>query len=284
MQSYRHAYHAGNFADVVKHNVLVQVLRALTIKDKPLFALDTHAGSGSYYLDTVEATKTSEFEQGIGRLWQARARGESLSPELVDYLDRVAAINHGAKLYRYPGSPRLIRSLLRSGDRLVLHELNDSDYQRLAGQFAEDSQVTVQQSDGYQSFRAHLPPVQRRGLVFIDPAYENSREFEQLTSAVATILKRWATAVIVIWYPLLARLPANRYKHALSLLDTPVLNSEFRLYPDDSPLGMNGCGVTVINPPWQLDQTLDRVLPELVKWLSPEGQGRVNLQWLVAER
>ena len=278
MLSYRHAFHAGNFADVFKHVLLAQLIRALQRKDKPFCLLDTHAGAGRYDLRSAPARKGREFADGIGRLWQR----PTLSTELAEYLDLVRALNPDHELRWYPGSPRIARALLRSGDRLLLTELHPAEYPRLKDEFVGDRQVAVHHSDGYAALKAFLPPPERRGLVFMDPAYELKDEFERLIEAAQRIHQRWAGGIVAIWYPILDRAPSLRFQRALQTLGIPaILCAELGLYPYDAPLGLHGCGMIFINPPWRLDETLSRLLPELLQVLRAGDHGQTRLEWLV---
>jgi 23S rRNA (adenine2030-N6)-methyltransferase len=277
MLSYRHAFHAGNFADVFKHVLLIQLIRALQRKDKPFRVFDTHAGAGRYDLHSAPARKNREYQQGIGRLWDR----QNLGPELNEYREQVRALNPDGKLRGYPGSPRLIRNLLRSEDRLTLTELHPGDYPALKVEFAGDRQVVVHHADGYASLKAFLPPRERRGMVFIDPAFELRDEFDRLVEAVQTIHRRWATGMAAIWYPILDRGPSQRFQRNLQELAIPaILCAELGLYPYDRPAGLHGCGMIVINPPWKLDETLSRLLPELLAALQTGEPGQTRWEWL----
>ncbi len=277
MLSYRHAFHAGNFADVFKHVLLVQLIRALQRKDKPFCVLDTHAGAGRYDLDSAPAQKNREFAGGIGRLWDQ----SGLSPELNDYVAQVRALNPDGRLRDYPGSPRLARDLLRTGDRLILTDLHPAEHAALKAEFAGDRQVAVHHADGYTALKALLPPPERRGLVLLDPAYELKDEFDRLTEAVQIIHRRWANGIIALWYPILDRAPSLRWQRSLQQLAVPaMLCAELGLYPYDAPLGLHGTGMILINPPWTLDETLGRLLPELRQRLRVGDHGQTRLEWL----
>lgn len=277
MLSYRHGFHAGNFADVFKHVVLLQILHALSRKDKPFYVFDTHAGAGRYDLAAAPAQKHREFVGGIGRLW----RQAGFSPELADYMARVRVLNPDGRLRWYPGSPRLTRSVLRPADRLVLSELHPAEFLALQAEFVGDRQTQVQQADGYDRLKALLPPPPRRGLVLLDPAYELRHEFQRLLEAIQTIRRRWAGGVIAVWYPILARAPSQNWQRALQTLEIPsLLCVELGLYPYDGPPGLHGAGMLLVNPPWQLDVTLQRLLPELLQRLGGGEHGQTRLEWL----
>lgn len=278
MLSYRHAFHAGNFADVFKHVLLIQILSALKRKDKPFCVLDTHAGAGRYDLHALAAQKNREFMTGVGRLWDQAG----LSPELADYIVQIRALNPQGAPRWYPGSPRLARAVLRADDRLILTELHPAEQAALQAEFAHDRQVAVHRLDGYAALKAFLPPPQRRGVVLLDPAYELKDEFARLTDALRTIHRRWAGGVIAIWYPIVDRSTHRRWQRNLSTLNIPaILCAELGLYPYDGPPGLHGSGMIVVNPPWRLDETLCRLLPELAQRLRVGDQGQTRLEWLV---
>jgi 23S rRNA (adenine2030-N6)-methyltransferase len=277
MFGYRHAFHAGNFADVFKHVVLLQLLRALLKKDKPFFVLDTHAGAGRYDLRSAEAQKVGEYREGIGRLWDHTA----LSPELQDYRDQVAAFNPGTKLEYYPGSPRLIQRLLRQDDRLVACELHPNEHPLLQAEMAGSRHVSILKLDGYAALKAHLPPKEARGLVFMDPSFEMEGEFERLKDALRLVQQRWRNGMMAIWYPILHRAPSARFHESIRRLGIDnLLCAELGLQPYDSPQGMHGCGLVLANPPWQLDTVLARLLPELLTVLGSPPRGEVRVEWL----
>lgn len=277
MLSYRHAFHAGNFADVFKHVLLIQLIRALQRKDKPFRVFDTHAGAGRYDLYSISACKNREYQGGVGRLWDR----QELGSELSEYREQVRALNPNDALREYPGSPRLIRNLLRPEDRLTLTELHPGDYSALKTEFAGDRQTVAHHTDGYASLKALLPPPERRGLVFIDPAFELRNEFNRLVQAVQTMHQRWATGMAAIWYPILDRAPSLRFQRNLQELGIPaILCAELGLQPYDRPVGLHGCGMIVINPPWKLDETLNRLLPELLAVLRAGELGQTRLEWL----
>jgi 23S rRNA (adenine2030-N6)-methyltransferase len=280
MFGYRHAFHAGNFADVFKHAILVQLLRALQKKDKPFFVLDTHAGAGRYDLRSAEAQKVGEYREGIAQLWER----QSMSPELRDYRDLVAGFNPRGRLACYPGSPRLIQRLLRANDRLVLCELHPNEYPVLQAEMAGERGVSVHRLDGYAALKAHLPPREGRGLVFMDPSFEMDGEFERLKGALKRIHQRWRNGMVAIWYPILHRAPSARFLESLQRQEKQkLLCAELGLAPYGASRGMQGCGMLIVNPPWQLDSTLKSMLPELLKSLKPGPDGQTRVQWLSEE-
>ncbi len=286
--NYRHAYHAGNFADVVKHAVLALLLERLGAKPAPYFVLDTHAGIGRYDLASEPSLRTGEAAGGIGRLLAALAGGET-PPELTAYLAAVTALNGGASTDGgprwYPGSPRLARALMRPGDRLVLAEAHPEDAPVLKREFAGDSQVQCHHRDGYGALKAFLPPPERRGLVLIDPPYEDGDEAARLVAGLAAAHRRWPTGVYALWYPIKERPWVWRLHEALAATGIRrQLAAELTIHPEDDWRRLNGCGMIVINPPWRLDGDLAALLPRLHRALASGAEaGGWKLDWLVPE-
>ena len=284
--NYRHAYHAGNFADVVKHAVLALLVERLKTKDSAFCVLDTHAGIGRYDLRSGPAQKTGEFRSGILRLLERDSR--SLPAELKPYLGAVRALNGGAQfsagaLRWYPGSPRLVRSLMRRQDKLTLLELHPEDAASLTELFARDRQVTVRQADGYIGLKALLPPPERRGLVLIDPPFEKRDEFERLAKGLRQAYRRWATGQYLLWYPIKDRPPVEAFHAALKAASIPrILVIEFLLRPADDAERLNGCGLLLVTPPWKADEVLSALLPALAGILT-DGEGSTRVEWLVPE-
>ena len=263
--NYRHGFHAGNFADVLKHVVLIELLRLLTVKDKKLFVLDTHAGAGGYDLAGAESQRTGEAEAGIRRLVQANRAG--MPPAVARYLAAVAAYDRKfgtpAEVPRhYPGSPRVIRAALRAGDRFVACELHPQAALALKREFAGDRAVEARQADGYQALKALLPPPERRGLVLIDPPFEASDEFERVARALRQGLRRFATGCYAVWYPIKDGAAAELLG---PLAHLRLLTLELRL-GDLVPSGkLAACGVAVVNPPWKLEEAMR----EALGWIAP---------------
>ena len=280
MLSYRHSFHAGNFADVLKHAVLALVLEGLRRKETPFCFIDTHAGVGRYDMKSAPAEKTGEWREGIGRIWS-----EPTPPtELAPYLDAVRALNRGSALRFYPGSPRVARHLLRPQDRMVLMELHPSDVPLLKQEFANDRQVGVHHQDCYQGLKAFVPPREKRGLVLFDPAYEVKDEYEQVIDALLAAHTRWPTGIFALWYPILSRAAVDHmHRRVRDSGIRKVLFAELSVRPDDMPFGMNGSGMLLINPPWQLDEQLRVLLPWLHQRLDPQQQGRWAVDWVVPE-
>ena len=275
--NYRHGYHAGNFADLLKHTALCELLRLLTAKDKKLFVLDTHAGVGGYDLAADRARRTGEAEAGIARLL---ADGKAGAPGAVArYLAAVQAYDRkfgapSGSLRRYPGSPRLIRAALRPGDRFIACERHPEEALALKREFAGDRAVEVRQADGYHAIKALLPPVERRGLVLIDPPFEATDEFETLLRAVRQGLRRFATGCYAIWYPIKDEEGAAGFVDALK--DTKLLVMELRLGLDTAPGKLAACGLAVINPPWRFEEAMREALPWIASRLGPDVRTTVS--------
>jgi 23S rRNA (adenine2030-N6)-methyltransferase len=291
--NYRHAYHAGNFADVVKHATLALLIEQLKAKDAPFCVIDTHAGIGRYDLSSVEAQKTGEFRSGVLPLLTADPA--RLPAELAPYLRVVRDMNRDMKkgsdaaLRWYPGSPRLALDLLRPQDRLVLLELHPEDAATLASLFAGDKRVKVHNADGYVALKAFLPPKERRGLVLVDPPFERKDEFARLARGLGHAHRRWANGHYVLWYPIKRRRPVAEFHDALKASGIArILVAEFLLRPATDPERLNGCGLVLVNPPWRTETVLSTLLPQLSQLLSSEwgaserGAG-ANVEWLVPE-
>lgn len=280
MLAYRHLFHAGNFADVFKHALLARLLVALARKPKPFCYLDTHAGTGRYDLAHEWALKNAEWRAGIGRLWGRADVPASLEP----YLDAVRAENRGERLRFYPGSPRIAASLMRPGDRLVLSELNKADCAALGERFAHDRRATVHLMDGYQSLRAHLPPRERRGLSLVDPPFDRAGEFARLVEALVGAHARFATGVFAAWYPLMEPAPMRAFERDVVASGIRrVLRLELSVHPARWRLGLRGCGMLVVNPPFGFAEEADGILAWLWPVLASEGDGGRRIDWLSPE-
>ncbi|MBB3264329.1 23S rRNA (adenine2030-N6)-methyltransferase [Azospirillum sp. OGB3] len=277
--NYRHIFHAGNPADVMKHAVLALIIDHLRAKPAPFCVLDAHAGIGRYDLDSEPARKTLEFQDGIGRLFGQPAPHPALRP----YLDAVSALNPDGRLRWYPGSPRLARALLREHDRLLLNELHPDDWQTLKAEFAGDRQVSAFKTDAYQALKAHLPPREKRGLVLIDPPFEQPDEFARMAEGLKAAHKRWSTGVYALWYPIKERAAVWRFQEAVENTGIrKILRVELTWHPEDTHLRLNGSGLLIVNPPWTLDDTLRAMLPALHTALPSTGGG-CTVDWLVPE-
>jgi 23S rRNA (adenine2030-N6)-methyltransferase len=273
--NYRHGFHAGNFADVLKHLVLCELLRLLTVKDKKLFVLDTHAGTGSYDLAGQMASRTGEAEAGIARLMAATRAGAPAA--VARFLAAVSAYDRkfgaaGGPLRRYPGSPRLIRAGLRHGDRFVACEIHPQDALALKREFAGDRLIEVRQQDGYHAVKSVLPPPERRALVLIDPPFEATDEFEKLARALRHGLRRFAVGCYAIWYPIKDTNAAAAFVAEFASLKATRL--ELEMPAEESKLA--ACGMLVINPPWKFDEAMRDSLPWIAAQLGPGVTARLS--------
>lgn len=276
MLSYLHGFHAGNFADLHKHHLLVCLLSALNRKNKPWSYLESHAGKAFYALDSDQAIKTAEYQQGIARLWQAHDVPESIDT----YLEHVRRVNNSESLQQYPGSPALAAGMARENDQLHLMELHPGEAQQLKRAFSGHAGVGVHHRDGYEGVMSLLPPKPNRGLVLIDPSYEVKTEYDQVAAFLPKALKRWPNGCFAVWYPLL---PAARWKMMLEQLRrqgmTAMLCSELQIGAEEEQ-GMYGSGMLIVNPPWQLDETLSVSEPWLTELLTQREGAEHRLYWL----
>lgn len=279
---YRHSFHAGNFADAVKHVALIAILDALRSKSAPFFYLDTHAGRGRYKLD-ADASTSGEFAAGFARLRSLNSVSTVLN-EYVSLIERIGSSPDGT-LQHYAGSPLIAAHLLRPEDRAVLFELGITEAEKLRITLRDFHNVSIQNADGYTALRSQLPPRERRGLVLIDPAYElQDEEFPLVVAALQEGYKRWATGVYAIWYPIKRRAAIARFHELLKATGIrKILCAELQLYRDDSRVSLNGCGMIIINPPWQLDTTLATALSVLHQTLGGQPDTSGQCFWLVPE-
>jgi len=282
--NYRHAYHAGNFADVLKHVVLIMLVEHLKKKPAPFFYLDTHAGRGLYDLSDAQAQRSGEYKCGIGRVLDAPAA--ALPPEVADYAQLVrqsAGKGHSA-ITAYPGSPLIVAKLRRPNDRLVLMETLPKEAATLRVAVGRERYISVLESDGYAALKAHLPPRENRGLVLIDPPYESDLEFDRVLAALELAHERWPVGTCCVWYPLTDRAGPLRFHRELERSGIrKVLDVRLSVLPADAQVGMAGAGLVIVNPPWLLDQHLATLLPQLHRLLSPDGIGTTSVEWLVPE-
>ncbi|EKF9247715.1 23S rRNA (adenine(2030)-N(6))-methyltransferase RlmJ [Vibrio cholerae] len=279
MLSYRHSFHAGNHADVLKHIVQSLILNSLQQKEKPFVYHDTHSGVGRYDLTHEWSEKTGEYKQGIARVWQQ----DHIPAELDGYLDAIRQLNQGETLRYYPGSPRVARAHLREQDRMVLTELHPSDYPLLEQEFHRDRQVSIYKEDGFARLKASLPPQERRGLVLIDPPYELAKEYRDVVRAIAQSYKRWATGIYAIWYPVVNRCDIDDMLEGLQGLEIrKILQIELGVAPDTNERGMTASGMIVINPPWTLESQMQTILPFLKQAIAP-ATGHYKVEWVVPE-
>ncbi|GAB4590507.1 23S rRNA (adenine(2030)-N(6))-methyltransferase RlmJ [Edwardsiella tarda] len=280
MLSYRHSFHAGNHADVLKHTVQSLIIEALKEKEKPFLYLDTHAGAGRYLLSGEHAEKTGEYLEGIARLWQQ----DDLPTELEPYMMAVRHFNRSGQLRYYPGSPLIARQLLREQDRLHLSELHPSDFPLLRAEFQKDERARVVRENGYQQLKSQLPPASRRGLILIDPPYELKSDYQDVVKGIQEGYKRFATGTYALWYPVVLRQNIKRLVHALEESGIRrILQIELAVRPDSDQRGMTASGMIVINPPWKLEGQMRSVLPWLHQVLVPEGTGHTSVNWIVPE-
>ncbi|QPR28560.1 23S rRNA (adenine(2030)-N(6))-methyltransferase RlmJ [Edwardsiella hoshinae] len=280
MLSYRHSFHAGNHADVLKHTVQSLIITALKEKEKPFLYLDTHAGAGRYLLSGEHAEKTGEYLEGIARLWQH----DDLPAELEPYMTAVHHFNRSGQLRYYPGSPLIARQLLREQDRLHLSELHPSDFPLLRAEFQKDERARVVRENGYQQLKSQLPPLSRRGLILIDPPYELKSDYQEVVTGIQEGYKRFATGTYALWYPVVLRQNIKRLVHALEETGIRrILQIELAVRPDSDQRGMTASGMIVINPPWKLESQMRAVLPWLHQVLVPEGTGHTSVNWIVPE-
>jgi 23S rRNA (adenine2030-N6)-methyltransferase len=282
--NYRHAFHAGNFADVLKHIVLCRVLLHLRAKPTAFRVIDTHAGGGLYDLTSPEASRSGEWREGIGRLRAAKVTGEAAAL-LAPYLDAVAACNPGAELIRYPGSAALARTFLRPQDRLVACEIVPEATASLGRSLARDARCKVMRLDGWTALRAQVPPKERRGIVLVDPPFEQADDFVRLRDGVAAAHRKWATGVFVLWYPVKDRTgPDALAKGLLRNGVTKSLRVELTAGAPAVVGRLHRCGLIVINPPWTLERELSVLLPMLTEGLSSGRSGAFRLDSLGSER
>jgi len=279
MLSYRHAFHAGNFADVLKHLTLIQLIDYLSKKDKGFCYIDTHAGAGSYALHSDYALKNREFDNGIGKLWQRT----DLPAEIAQYVNLIQQINQGKQLHYYPGSPVISQTLLRQQDRLILFELHSTEIKLLSNFVKKDARVKVLHEDGLSNSLTLLPPIERRGLVLIDPSYEIKSDYIQVFKTLEKMYQRFATGTYALWYPVIER-------QRILQLERNFKNSEIKniqlfelgLCADATQPGMTACGMIVINPPWTLKSQMEQILPWLVAILT-EQKGYYRIEQLIGE-
>lgn len=273
MLSYRHAFHAGNHADVLKHLVLMLALERLVLKLKPLCFVDTHAGAGSYRLDTGLACKNQEYERGISRLMAAT----ELPAPLHRFVELICSFSPGPTLSEYPGSPALARALLRPDDRLELSELHPADFEGLGTWACGARHIHLSRTDGFARLKALMPPRERRGLVLIDPPYEIKKDYLQVVEAVRGAQRRFATGVFLVWYPLLGRAELEFMRKGLMALDGAQLWVELQV-ASPTGRGMFGSGMWVLNPPWQLQEQLGQCAGALTRLLGEDHSAELRLR------
>ena len=280
MLSYRHSYHAGNHADVLKHVVLTLCIEALKEKDKPFLYLDTHSGAGRYLLQSEHAEKTGEYLSGVNLIWQ-----QPNTPDLLNtYISILKRYNPYQTLKYYPGSPLIDKQLLREQDKLNLTELHPTDYPLLRQEFNKDKRAKVLREDGFIQLKSKLPPVTRRGIILIDPSYEIKNDYYKIPSALFEAYKRFATGIYLIWYPVVSRTTTQRMIDDIIKLGIKRISQfELALKPDNNQKGMTASGMIVINPPWKLHEQMQTIMPWLKQILDTEKTGSFTIKQLVSE-
>ena len=280
MLSYRHSYHAGNHADVLKHIVLTLCIESLKEKEKPFLYLDTHSGAGRYLLRSEHAEKTGEYLSGINLLWQ-----QSNIPELLNtYISVLRRYNPFEEIKYYPGSPLIAKQLLREQDKLNLTELHPTDYPLLKQEFSKDKRTKVLREDGFSQLKSKLPPLSRRGIILIDPSYEIKDDYQKIPAALFEAYKRFATGVYLIWYPVVSRTQTQKMiDNIINLGIKRISQFELAIKPDNDQKGMTASGMIVINPPWKLHEQMHTILPWLKTTLNVEQTGNFIIRELVTE-
>lgn len=280
--NYLHSYHAGNFCDVVKHICLIALIESLKRKNTPFCYIDTHAGAGMYDLFSEFSEKTKEYENGIEKIIQ-----HNNPPDLIrKYLQIIHILNNKlthskmSSLRYYPGSPQIAREIIRPHDRIIASELHPNEYRALKNNFLGDTQVAIHHMDGFLGLKAFLPPKERRGLVMIDPPYEDPDEFMHIARLLPIALKRFETGIYAIWYPVKEQSHVDKFYDTVKKnINNPVFTIELTIYPD-IPHHLNGCGMAIINPPFQFDDTMKNTLPWVWKALSINDQGKLETGFL----
>ncbi len=281
--NYRHAFHAGNFADVTKHIILTRILTYLMRKDAPFRVIDTHAGVGLYDLHGNQAERTGEWEEGIAKLIKADLPADT-ADLVAPYLQAVRVQNPDGSLRYYPGSPMITRHMLRQQDRLIALELHPEDAEALRENFAGDFQTRVTHLDGWAALGTHLPPKEKRGLVLIDPPFEEKGEFERMAESLIRAHKRWPGGIYAYWYPIKEPRDVDAYVKALKATGIPkILRLELTIDAPSTPPRLHGTGMIVVNPPFVLEDEMRVVLPVLAGLLGDEGRGRFHIDWIAGE-
>ena len=281
--NYRHAFHAGSFADVFKHAVLCRILHYLRAKPAPFRVIDTHAGAGLYDLTSAEASRGGERHDGIERLLAARL-SEQVAALLAPYLEVIGALNERGRLKIYPGSPAITRAWLRPQDRLIACELEPRAATALASHLRGDTRIKTLEIDGWTALSAYVPPPERRGLVLVDPPFEQDSDFHRLSHGLATAHRRWANGIYALWYPIKGRGEPDALAKRLRRLEIgKILRAELTVTPVSDQTRLNGSGLILVNPPWTLQNELSVLLPALAGILGRQDQGGCKLDWLVGE-
>ncbi len=280
MLSYRHSFHAGNFADVLKHIILIKILEHLGKKDKPFCCIDTHAGPGDYALNEGYALKNSEFENGIAKLWQR----DDLPESVANYVNFIKKFNNTDELSRYPGSPLIIKQFLRNKDRLFLYELHSTEIELLNAVVSRDRRIKVFHADGLKNAIGLLPPNEHRGMVLIDPSYEIKSDYNLVIETLIQMHKRFATGTYALWYPVVERSRNQQMERAIKTSGLKnVQLFELGIKTDTYEHGMTASGMIVVNPPWTLAAEMQQTLPWLAEVLGIEGAGLYRIETLAGE-
>lgn len=278
--NYRHAYHAGNFADVIKHVTLSLVIEHLKRKVSPFRVIDTHAGIGQYDLNSEAAGKTGEWHEGIGRLW-AQDIPDDIREILAPYFASIRSVNGDGALRCYPGSPLVARGLMRSQDAMVVNELHPDDYAALVRNLRGDARVKILNIDGWVALRSLLPPKERRGVILIDPPFEVAGELDRLVSGLKDGLRRFATGTYLLWYPIKGLPAVETMKQRIAELGgDKLLCAELFVHRPGNEQRLNGSGLLIINPPYLLDAHLEKILPFLAERLAQSAEACSRLAWL----
>jgi 23S rRNA (adenine2030-N6)-methyltransferase len=276
--SYRHSFHAGNFADILKHIVLVEILQHYTKKDKPFDYIDTHAGAGVYNLKSEQASKLAEHSNGIGKLVAADW------PELGSFFQMLSACNRGDSINYYPGSPLIAKHFLRSKDNAWLYELHSKDFELLKKNTTGNRRVKAMNQDGLSGVLSHLPPVSRRALVLMDPSYEIKTDYDQVVKTIQAAHKKFATGTYALWYPVIDRFTVNKLeKRFINSGIKDIQRFELSVSADSKGHGMTGSGMMIVNPPWGLSDKMSKLLPKLVKALAVDEGASFRCEVLVPE-
>lgn len=266
--NYQHNFHAGSACDVIKHTTLLAALNELLHKESAFCYLDTHAGSGEYDLTDIPANKTAEYKTGVIKL-----KNQSLQHPILQAYEKLTL-----NFKHYPGSPKIAQSILRTQDEMQLIEKHIDVYQTLKNNFRDDDRAHVHHADGYLASKGLMPPKSKRGLVFIDPPYEDPNEFHHLLHYLTEAYKRWATGIYMIWYPIKARHTVDIFLKKIKNLGLPkTLIAEFCFWPDDVPLRLNGSGMVIVNAPWKLESELNAIYTELLPLLRQHPAAEFNL-------
>ena len=282
--NYRHAFHAGNFADVFKHAVLCRILNYLRTKPAPFRVIDTHAGAGLYDLAGGEASRGGEWQNGIRRLMAAEL-APAVAALLAPYLEVVHALNERGRLKIYPGSPALARAWLRPQDRLIACEIEPRAAAALQQNLRGDIRIKTLAIDGWTALGAYVPPKERRGLVLVDPPFEQEGDFQRLARGLAAAYRKWATGIYALWYPIKGSSERDALAKSLRRQGiAKVLRGELTVAPLSDPDRLNGCGMILVNPPWPLEKELSELLPALAAILGRDGHGGFRLDWLASDR